>query len=360
VRSLLLKLSGLDEEAERAVRVIGSFDELVAHNGTIEALVRTAAALAECPAGFGQPGRQAIRFDQFGRRIGFDVPPDCHASDVVVGETTVGRAWLERDGETGPFDEIILERMVIAAASIVVRQSARTGYAAPDPTAVEVILDPRASAPDIARASRALYLDSHQPVRVVAVTADDRLEDEAAITLRQLRPGLPGTWTTIGEVAVMLVSEVPRTASLDSGSRRVGIGCDRRLGHVHESLDAALTALRFASQEDPVIWFDDLGARRLLAEIPAEAARAERDVAAIADLSTGPSDLNDFIVLQAICRAATLRAAASVLHLHHSSVSHRLRQIEHKLGYSVTSPEGRFRAQLAIELWRLQHTRPLD
>ena len=360
MRSLLLKLSGLDEAAERAVRVIDSFDELVAHGGTMEALVRTAAALADCPAGFGQPGRRAVKFDPLGRRIGFEVPPTCGGADVVVGETCVGRVWLEREGEAGQFDEIVLERMVIAAAAIVVRQSARTGYVAPDPSAVELILDPRTSAPDVARASRALHLDAHRPVRVVAITAVDRLEDEAETALRRLRPGVPATWTLVGRVAVTLVGDISRSISLDDGTRRVGIGSSRKLGHAHESLEAALTALRFTSPDQPVVWYDDLGARSLLVAVSEEAARSERDIAVMGELAAGPSDLNDFMVLDAFCREATLRAAAVALHLHHSSVSHRLRQIEHRLGYSLATPDGRFRAQLAVELWRLQQTRPLD
>ncbi len=360
MRSLLLKLSGLDEAAERAVRVIDSFDELVAHGGTMEALVRTAAALADCPAGFGQQGRRAVRFDPLGRRIGLEAPPTCRGADVVVAETGVGRVWLEREGEAGEFDEIVLERMVIAAAAIIVRQTARTGQVTPDPTAVERILDPRTSASDVARASRALHLDSHQPLRVVAIAAEDRLEDEADATLRLLRPGVRTTWTLVGRVAVMLVGDIPRSTSLDGGTRRVGIGCSRKLGHAHESLEAALTALRFTSPDHPVVWYDDLGARSLLVAVPEEATRAERDIAVLGELAAGPSDLNDLIILDAFCREATLRAAAVVLHLHHSSVSHRLRHIEQRLGYSLTTPDGRFRAQLALALWRLQQTRPLD
>lgn len=359
MRGLLLRLSGLDESVERAVRVISSFDELVAHHGSIEALVRTAAALGDCPAGFARMGRGPIRYDQIGRRIGAGPIPDCDAQDVMVGETPIGRVWLEREGPSGPLDEIILERMVLSAGTIIERQSVRTGLTASDLPALDTILDPRAPASDVARAARSLHLDAQGQVRAIAVAAA-RPEEEAEALLHRLRPNAPAAWVLIGEVAVVLVGDIDRTAPLGSATRLVGVGGAQKLGHAQESLEAAMSALRFAHPDEPVVWFEDLGARSLLGSIPEGLVGTIDDVAVIDELARGPHDLSDLMVLSAFCREGTLRAAASVLHMHHSSVSHRLRHIEQRLGYCLATPDTRFRARLAIELWRLTHSRPRD
>jgi hypothetical protein len=55
----------------------------------------------------------------------------------------------------------------------------------------------------------------------------------------------------------------------------------------------------------------------------------------------------------AFCRTGTLRQAAAELHLHHSTVAVRLAQVESALGWHLTDPRDRFRAQLALHAMRL-------
>ena len=57
MRGLLLRLSGLDADAESAVRVIGFFDRLITERVGLDALVRSTAELAGCPVGLHAPGR---------------------------------------------------------------------------------------------------------------------------------------------------------------------------------------------------------------------------------------------------------------------------------------------------------------
>lgn len=112
----------------------------------------------------------------------------------------------------------------------------------------------------------------------------------------------------------------------------------------------ARTALRFTTPRQPVVRYDDLGSLALLAEIPQDAARDNADVAAIARMAGNPEDLE---TLDAYCETGSLRRAADLLHLHHSSVARRLEQIGKTLGIELTEPTGLVRARLALTARRL-------
>ncbi|NUT53181.1 MAG: helix-turn-helix domain-containing protein, partial [Saccharothrix sp.] len=102
------------------------------------------------------------------------------------------------------------------------------------------------------------------------------------------------------------------------------------------------------TERDPVVHHDSLGALALLAEIPPTAARENPDVAAVAALPT-----EDVATLDAYCATGSLRRAADLLHLHHTSVARRLEQIGRSLGLDLTTPTDLTRARLALTTWRL-------
>jgi DNA-binding PucR family transcriptional regulator len=58
-----------------------------------------------------------------------------------------------------------------------------------------------------------------------------------------------------------------------------------------------------------------------------------------------------------VAATASLRAAASALRLHHSTLQDRIVHIEHLLGWPVRSPDGKLRLQVALTLRRL-HRHP--
>ena len=60
-------------------------------------------------------------------------------------------------------------------------------------------------------------------------------------------------------------------------------------------------------------------------------------MAAIARMADSPDDLE---TLDAYCATGSLRRAADLLHLHHSSVARRLEQIGKTLGIELTEPTG--------------------
>ncbi len=73
-------------------------------------------------------------------------------------------------------------------------------------------------------------------------------------------------------------------------------------------------------------------------------------MAAITRTAGRPEDLD---TLDAYCATGSLRRAADLLHLHHSSVARRLEQIGKTLGIDLTEPTGLLRASLALTAWRL-------
>jgi sugar diacid utilization regulator len=112
----------------------------------------------------------------------------------------------------------------------------------------------------------------------------------------------------------------------------------------------ARTALRFTSPREPVLRYGDLGALALLAEIPSGAARDNADVAAITRMASSSEDLE---TLDAYCAAGSLRRAADLLHMHHTSVARRLERIGKALGIDLTAPAGLTQARIALTTWRL-------
>ncbi len=150
----------------------------------------------------------------------------------------------------------------------------------------------------------------------------------------------------LADVGVILATTVD-PARFPAGVR-AGIGAAES---PDRSWREARTALRFTTPRQPVVHYAGLGALALLAHVPQDAARDNADVAAIARMiDHNPEDLE---TLDAYCATGSLRRAADLLHLHHSSVARRLEQIGKTLGFDLTAPTGLIRAGLALTAWRL-------
>ncbi len=120
---------------------------------------------------------------------------------------------------------------------------------------------------------------------------------------------------------------------------------------------AAQIAYRFTAdgtETDPgprVVRFDDLGGLAVLANAIGPATEPIPDVRTLERAaSTAPWVLAS---LEAIAASASLRAAATALTVHHSTLQDRLVNAEQLLGWSVHDPQGRLRLQLALALRRL-------
>ena len=136
MRTLLMRLSALDAEAEGAVRVIAVFDALVSQHAGLGRLARVTAQLAECPVGISDSaGGVLLRCAPDGRRLPGERPPTASVHPVDGG----GEVWLERAGQALALDDIVGERLA-AAAAIVRGMQASTGPRLGDPALVELAI----------------------------------------------------------------------------------------------------------------------------------------------------------------------------------------------------------------------------
>jgi hypothetical protein len=370
MKGLLLRLSMVDADAEAAVRVIAYFDALVEQRATLGALVRSVAALAECPAGLVRPGAE-LRLSPEGKPVPSG-QPIAESGGIDLGET--GRVWLERAGAAGPLDDLVLERFAMSARVLARLDTRGSAPNLADPALVELILAERAAVEDRARALRLLGLEAALPVRVLAVSAPGRDAGAEAVglvargrPLRAVRVAVVDATAAVllqPRVGAMTVVEDLRAALTDRAKERGAGGSELRVGvggpvpplQARDSWLEAQLALRFAvpgAAPDAVIEHTTLGALTLLADLPPARLRAEPDVAALLALAETESGALDVDTLEAFCRSGSLRQAAVILHLHHSSVAARLAHVEDALGWRLDEPQGRFRARMALLARRL-------
>ncbi|MGW6915097.1 helix-turn-helix domain-containing protein [Kitasatospora sp. NPDC054939] len=341
MEALAVRLSGLDSYVDGAIRIIAFYDTLMRRRVDLSALVRASAGLAECAAGIRLHGTgRVIRFAPDGRSPSGPEVPASTTTPVVLDEEEIGAVWLERPGAPTALDDVLLDRLAIAAATAVERYGpARTTMA--DPALVELAIGADTDEAARARALRLLGFAADRSVQVVAVRSELPLDRIGALVC----PGRPVKAAPLAGVGVLLAGAVDETR-FPPGAR-AGIGAAES---PDRSWQQARTALRFTTGGRPVVRFDGLGSLALLARVPADGLRENADVAAIARIAAGPDELE---TLEAYCATGSLRRAADLLHLHHSSVSRRLDQIARTLGFELTEPIGLVRATLALNAWRL-------
>ncbi|MGQ4386558.1 PucR family transcriptional regulator [Streptomyces sp. SAS_270] len=341
MEALTVRLSGLDSYVDGAIRIIAFYDTLMRRRVDLPGLARASAGLAECVAGVQLHGAgRVIRVSPDGRHASTPPSPASTTAPITLDEEEIGRVWLERPGPPNALDEVLLDRLAIATAAAVERYGpARTTMA--DPALVELAISPDSDEAARARALRLLGFAADLPVRVVAVRARLPLDQLGSLVC----PARPVKAASLADVGVILATTVD--AARLPADVHAGIGAAES---PDRSWQQARTALRFATPRRPVVHHDDLGALALLAQVSKDALRDNADVAAIARIAGNPEDLE---TLDTYCATGSLRRAADLLHLHHSSVARRLEQITRVLGIELTDPTSLLRARLALTAWHL-------
>jgi hypothetical protein len=339
MKGLLLRLSGLDADAENAVRVIGFFDRLITGRAGLDALVRSTADLAGCPVGVHAPGQgMSLRATPDADVTTPGTAPAGAAVRALEGGVVV---WVARAGAPIPLDDMLLERFAIATAILL----EHNGVPRPelgDPALVELVLSEDVGTADRARALHLLGFGPAARLRVLAGTGVDTLAGPSA---------------RLGRVRAVLTTEV---TPLPDGSR-AGIGPDLPALEVARSWAAARTALRFTSVSEPAVWWERLGSLAALAGKLGPADLTDLpDTRALDRLAAEPHGDDTLAALDALCATGSARKAAAVLHRHHSTMPARLARAEAVLGFEVDSPAGRFRLHLALMLRRLRDNEDLS
>ncbi|MFI1256096.1 PucR family transcriptional regulator [Streptomyces netropsis] len=341
MEALAARLSQLDSQVEGAIRVVMFYDTLMRRRVDLPALARASASLAECVAGIRLHGTgRTVRFAPDGREASAPPPPAPTTTPITLDDEEIGTVWLERPDAPGPLDQLLLDRLAIATAAVVEKYGpARTTMA--DPALVELAISSDSDEGARARALRLLGFAADLPLHVVAVRSRLPLDQLGGLVC----PGRPVKAAPLADGGVILATSVDPDRF--PAGVRAGIGTAES---PERSWREARTALRFTTPRQPVVHYDGLGALALLAQVPQDVTRDNADVAAVARLA---GDSEDLETLDAYCATGSLRRAADLLHLHHSSVARRLEQIGKTLGIELTAPTGLVRARLALTAWRL-------
>ena len=337
VKELAGRLAALDPDAGAAVRVIAYFDRLADSHAGLETIVRGAAVLAGCAARLVDVDRRVqLRVEPDGRRHDDAPPPDpgwLNASVVVDGP---GALWLERPGPAGAVDAMVLERAAAAARAVLDRTRGRASPLVEDPAFIETMFDTNAT--EQARLHAANRLGLARTARARAIAMSDGVAAFEPVTIGSAGPA-PGP---------------------SRGDTRAGIGPAVPVLDLPQSWAAARIAYRFTAdgtESDPgprVVRFDELGGLAVLADAVAPGSEPIPDVRALERAGTTAPWV--IASLDAIAATNSLRAAATALTVHHSTLQDRLAHAEHLLGWSVQDPHGRLRLQLALALRRLHRS----
>lgn len=334
MQGLMYRLAELDADSAGLVRVIDYFDALIRHGADTSAMLRASAALADCVVGIDVVGtsgghRQHARCDPKGRWLTQAAGERSAVKDVVVDDVVMGSVWIERAGPALALDEMLVDRMALTAAIILVPRHIPS--AAEHTRAVLFPMD------DIALLSSltALHIEPTARVRV-AVTAADSPPTTNVPTAGRSTP------ITVEDHVLYLLPGEPPGPWVSSGC--VGVSLPMPASAIHRHLGNARLALAQANEFEPVVIADRFGALNLLETGNALTASDIPDVVRAVELRTTSHGIELISTLRTYLGSGSLRATADRMHLHHSSVAHRLTKMSEAVGYSVDSIEHRARA----------------
>ena len=344
MQGLMYRLAELDAGSAGLVRVIDYFDALVRHGADTAALLRASAQLADCVVGIEITGRSGTphylhRCDPRGRWSPEPHLEPSSVKEIVVDDVAAGTVWIERSGASLPLDEMLVDRMALTAAIIL--QPRRLPTEAEHTRNLLFPMDELA----VLTSCAGLGVEPSTVVRVVVSTAD------GTARLQFSEDSIPGRSTGIeaNEERLNLVvgSFVPSQDLIAAAALQsvfAGVSLAANASEVHILVGTARFARSQASEIAPIVNADDLGALNLLAPgVRVDHTRIPDLVRANAfRASKNGSDLLE--TLRAYLRFGTLRATADYMHLHHSSVAHRLVKLSQHVGFAVDTIENRARA----------------
>ena len=327
MQELVGRLTSLDPEASETLKVIAYFDALIVAVAGLDALLRGAAALSGATAGAERRGRVSRRTPAG------DIAPEPAAAPPrsPERECSVGSVWLERTGRQHANDAMVLERLALALDVLEARRSPSGD--------LEIALDAGQTLGERTKALTRLRIEPTSRIRVIATRPESR---QPSTVLSTFVP------TPYGLMQATLCR-----AETDPPSKPAGLGHWVTADQAPDSWDAALIALRLTEPELQVIDATDLGTLLILARSH-DPETPHDDVVALARL-----DARSTHVLRVLVEADSLRAAASLLGMHHSSLQARHEAFTEELGYDPRTIGGRIRYGAAELLRRLTDPRRL-
>lgn len=354
-------------DADSVLRITALFDGLIETGACTDQILAAAAAVAGCAVGAHWASGRVLIGCADGQVVQADRIPD-----GVSGRGDDPEVWLERDGEGYSLDPLLLDRLrhALRAQNVV---GAPATLHIDDPALLEVVLSAKEYREERARAIRLLGIDENRLVCVLAVSA---ASPPAALRIisdqlpeRSVRSVTIGTATAVLcqgvtntrdladglEAAIVAAFPAPVTAESDRGPW-VGIGSSVGVFAAAASWHQALRALRFASSTGfgrRAIAYDRLSALELLADLPREQVLQNPDVVRVNTIAATPAGKSAIDTFEAFCVYGSLRAAATELHVHHSTVAARIAAVEAEMGWNLHDSVDRFLATLTLMVRRI-------
>lgn len=339
MQELLGRIARLDPSASLGLRVIACFDELMIGNVNTRALLAAAASLAGCVAGFTQerPPR-SMRVTPRGL-LAEDVAPRAQRTEASASEGLL--VWLERDGDPMPNDAIILERLALALR---IRHGRGRG---PSDTRRDlgVLVDETVGKDERCLAGSTLGLVPGQLYRAVAAPL---------FAVWSHHPAGPEDVvpTSLGPIHALVVPA--GTAAVDATPCGVGVAVP--VEQLHHSFRTAMVSLRLCDATHPTVAADEYGGLiGLLADAPDDS--PQPDAARLEEVARHPWGI---ATVDAVVRSASVRQAARLAEVHHSTLQTRLECITEVLGFDPYDGFGRARLGTAYLVWRLRHSHALE
>ena len=350
MQELLGRIQALDPQACLTLRVVACFDELIIGNVNTRGLLAAAASLAGCNAGFVQPQpERVVRVTPKGELCADAADgPSGHILNATNGLTV----WLEREGEkivrppghctVHANDDMILERLALALGI----RHGRVGEGHENRRDLGLLLDGSVPLDERNVAAARLGIGQLGQYRVVAAPLfavwgahPDGPEDVVP--------------TAFGPLHAIVVSGDCDTVQANPS----GVGTATRIEHLHQSFRTAVVALRLCSPPAVTsVNADEYGALLgLLADTPSDAHMPDVEL-----LEPIMSHTWAGSTLDALLRSGTLRQAARLAGVHHSTMQSRLEVITAEMGFDPFDGLGRTRVGIAYLVWRLRHSRVLD
>ncbi|KUH95553.1 helix-turn-helix domain-containing protein [Mycobacterium sp. IS-3022] len=360
-----VRMSELGSDPASVLRIIAYFDELDESAASADTVVRSAALLAECPVGARWASGVVVRYDSVGE---LDTTGSVPAAPSVDDEPVV---WVERGGGPSELDPVLIDRVSHSLRRVLTRSSVTPQLG--DPALLEVVLSEKEHREDRARAIRLLGLDETRKVRVLAVSAQSP-SDALQIITRELADVAVRT-VAIGNATAVLCQHAGDTRALSDGLERaivdafppprrvnsdrgpwVGIGSSGSVLAAPTSWHQAMRALRFASSTGygrRAIAYERLSLLELLADLPLDRVRGNREMARIDEIAATPTGALAVQTVEAFLVFGSLRRTAAELHVHHSTVAARLAQVARTMGWDLDDPMDRFLATLVLMVRRI-------
>lgn len=362
MQGLLSKLAGLDSSIERALRIVEFFDQLVLHQGDVDAIVRASAILAECTVGasFDKSGETVV-MGADGEQLAARRDSNALTRPIVIDEVAVGQVWISRGAEPPrEWDELVAERMSLALASLVTRPSEAADVSGlADPAIAHVLLRGSSAETDAARAARLLGFPVGQRVRLVALGTGDAREVARARQLLERAAGALAVAAPIDEQLAVIFVATDNELHVELPGLAAAIGSVTAIERCAVSWTSARAALRLAALGGSwpnVLNAHEAGGFLALVDLdPASVAKIP-DVQRIAAI-VAEGGREDMLLVDCVTTTASLRRAAEMLHMHHSSATYRVERLSKRLGFDLKEPENKLRARLALTLWQL-HVAP--